>query len=83
MGPADEFRPLGYDAAKPGGTFVKIGVGTLTRIDEMPYDAYRPYPIADHGKWSVRRKDESVEIAQILPTNRPATATSTARRSAP
>ncbi len=34
MGPADEFHPLGYDAAKPGGAFVKIGVGMLKRIDE-------------------------------------------------
>jgi hypothetical protein len=37
MGPADEFRPLGYDAAKPGGTFVKIGVGMLKRTDEKAY----------------------------------------------
>jgi hypothetical protein len=66
MGPADEFRPLGYDAAKPGGTFVKIGVGMLKRIDEKAYDAYRLYPIADHGKWSVKRKGDSIEILQIL-----------------
>src|SRR6187402_1234875 len=66
MGPADEFRPLGYDAAKPGGTFVKIGVGTLKRTDEKAYDAYRLYPIADHGKWSINRKADSIEILQIL-----------------
>src|SRR4051794_15926465 len=66
MGPADEFRPLGYDAAKPGGTFVKIGVGMLKRTDDKAYDAYRLYPIADHGKWSVKRKAESIEIIQIL-----------------
>jgi hypothetical protein len=66
MGPADEFRPIGYDAAKPGGTFVKIGVGVLKRIDEKAYDAYRLYPIADHGKWSVNRKGDSIEIIQIL-----------------
>ena len=66
MGPADEFRPLGYDATKPGGTFVKIGVGTLTRPDEKPYDAYRLYSIADHGKWSVNRKGDSIEILQTL-----------------
>ncbi len=66
MGPADEFRPLGYDAAKPGGTFVKIGVGTLKRIDEKAYDAYRLYPIADHGKWTIKREGDSVEFLQIL-----------------
>src|SRR3954462_8843774 len=66
MGPAAEFRPLGYDAAKPGGTFVKIGVGMLKRTDDKAYDAYRLYPIADHGKWSVNRKGDSIEILQIL-----------------
>lgn len=66
MGPADEFRPVGYESAKPGGTFVKIGVGSLKRIDEKPYDAFRLYPIADHGKWSVRKKGDSLEIVQAL-----------------
>jgi hypothetical protein len=66
MGPADEFRPLGYAAAKPGGTFVKVGVGILKRPDEKAYDAWRLYPIADHGQWSVKRKGDSIEILQIL-----------------
>ena len=30
-GPVDEFKPLGWDEAKPGGTFVKIGVGALRK----------------------------------------------------
>jgi hypothetical protein len=66
MGPADEFQPLGYDAAKPGGTFVKIGVGILERPDDKAYDAYRLYPIAGHGKWSVKRNADSIEILQVL-----------------
>lgn len=66
MGPADEFQPVGYDAAKPGGTFVKIGVGVLKRTDEKAYDAWRLYPIADHGKWSVQRKADSIEMVQVV-----------------
>jgi len=66
MGPADEFQPLGYDAAKPGGTFVKIGIGALKRVDDKAYDAFRLYAIADHGKWSVKPKGDSIEISQIL-----------------
>jgi len=66
MGPADEFRPLGYDAAKPGDTFVKIGVGTLKRPDEKAYDAYRLYSIADHGKWTVKRERDSIEFLQTV-----------------
>jgi hypothetical protein len=38
----------------------------LRRIDEKAYDAFRLYPIADHGKWSVKRKGDSIEILQIL-----------------
>src|SRR5579863_10509182 len=32
-GPADEFAPLGWEEAKPRGTFVKIGVGDLRKPD--------------------------------------------------
>src|SRR5580704_8860381 len=55
MGPADEFQtPLGYDAASPGGTFVKIGVGVLRKADNSPYSAFKKYELVDPGKWSVR-----------------------------
>ncbi|MBI2685213.1 MAG: hypothetical protein HYX27_02780 [Acidobacteria bacterium] len=66
MGPADEFRPLGYDAAKPGETFVKIGVGALRKAGAVPYDAFRVYEIADHGKWTTRRRADSIEFTQEL-----------------
>ena len=37
-GTAEEFRkPLGYEDAKPGSPFLKIGVGILERADEKPY----------------------------------------------
>src|ERR1700749_2991534 len=42
MGPADEFQtPLGFDAAKAGGTFVKVGVGVLRRPDNSPYGPFK------------------------------------------
>ena len=44
-GPVDEFKPLGWDDAKPGGTFIKIGVGTLRKSDDAAYDNYRLYDI--------------------------------------
>ncbi len=65
-GPADEFRPVGWDEAKPGGTFVKIGIGALRRPDEARYDNYRVYEIADPGKRTVRQSRESVEFTQQL-----------------
>lgn len=69
-GPADEFRPLGWDAAKPGATFIKIGVGALRKPADLGadarYDAYRLYEIADGGKWTVSTKRGSVEFTQQL-----------------
>lgn len=54
-GPAEEFstnnRAPGFDEAKPGGTFLKIGVGVLRRPDATDYDHYKLYEIVDPGKW--------------------------------
>ena len=53
-GPVEEFTALGFADAKPGETFVKIGVGTLRRPDEKAYTFARSYDVADHGKWTVK-----------------------------
>src|ERR1051326_1619195 len=38
-GPAEEFvKPLGFDQASTGGTFIKIGVGVLRKPDSSKYD---------------------------------------------
>lgn len=54
-GPAEEFvtggKGLGFDEAKAGGTFIKIGVGVLRKPDDRAYDPYRLYPIAHGGQW--------------------------------
>ncbi len=65
-GPVDEFKPLGWDNAKPGGNFIKIGVGALRKPDDQPYDNYHVYEIADAGKWRIERKRDSVEFFQTL-----------------
>jgi hypothetical protein len=66
MGPVDEFAlPLGWDNAKPGGTFVKLGVGVLRR-GEGNYNRYFPYEVLDSGKWSTTAHRESVEFRQQL-----------------
>ena len=51
-GPAEEFSPVGFDSALPGGTFLKPGVGLLVRPDEKPYDRFRLYEVADPGEWT-------------------------------
>src|SRR5580704_17256029 len=60
-GPVEDYAPLNYDEAKPGETFVKIGVGVLKKIDEQPYKFSVMYEILDHGKWSVQTGPDFVE----------------------
>ena len=67
-GPAEEFssdnKALGYDEAKPGGTFLKIGVGVLRRPDAEDYDHFRLYPIVNPGKWKTKVSRTAVEFTQ-------------------
>jgi hypothetical protein len=69
-GPAEEFntdnKGLGFDEAKPGGTFIKIGVGRLRRPDERDYDRFRSYEVVDPGKWTKRIGRDSGEFIQEL-----------------
>jgi hypothetical protein len=65
-GPVDEFGPLGYDEAKPGGTFVKIGIGALRKASDSKYDNYRLYELADGGKWTVRKHRDELDLTQDL-----------------
>ena len=59
-------KALGFDEAKAGGTFIKIGVGVLRKPDDAPYEVFRVYDIVDGGKWSIKRKTDSVEFRQEL-----------------
>ena len=68
-GPVEEFQTnhsaLGFDEAKVGGTFIKIGVGVL-RKDSAEYDYFKQYEIVDPGKWRVETHGDSVEFTQEL-----------------
>ena len=69
-GPVEEFRTgdsaLNYAEARPGETFVKIGVGVLRRPDEPRYAFRNPYEILDTGKWSSRKGSDFVEFTQDI-----------------
>jgi hypothetical protein len=70
MGPVEEFLTngagLGYADAKAGGTFLKIGVGVIKKPEERGFQQFKTYEIADPGKWSVKKKADSVEFTQIV-----------------
>ena len=66
-GPVEEFAtPVGFDEAKGGGTFLKVGVGVLRKPDDAAYSAYRLYEIVDGGKWSVKKSADTIEFTQEL-----------------
>jgi hypothetical protein len=61
-GPVQEYvTGQGFDAAQPGGTFVKIGVGVLRKPTE-PTRGFATLEIVDGGKWSTRIREDSVEF---------------------
>jgi len=65
-GPVDEFQTvLGWDDAKPGGTFIKIGVGVLRKTG-TEYNRYFPYEIVDSGKWTVEKQKDAIVFRQEL-----------------
>lgn len=65
-GPAEEFVPLGYTEAKPGGTFVKIGVGLLRKSADKPYSFATYYEVADFGNRTIERHKDRVVFTHDL-----------------
>lgn len=49
IGICNEFgidQPIGYDEAKPGECFPKLGIGLLTRLDSPTYSFWNPHQIS-------------------------------------
>lgn len=69
-GPVEEFRTrgagLGYDEARAGGTFIRIGVGVVRKPDESRYDAFRTYELVDSGRWQVKPERDRIEFVHEL-----------------
>jgi len=66
MGPVEEFTALDYFEAKPGGRFLKIGVGVLGKPDDKPFTFSRLYPKLDLGKWTIDKQDDQVKFVHEL-----------------
>lgn len=60
MGPVEEFAPIGYEQALTGDSFVKIGVGALTKPQESEYNKFKTYEIYDTGKWKIKKLHDGV-----------------------
>jgi len=64
-GPVEEFGENGFDAAGPGGRFLKIGVGILKR-DNDKYDRFHTYPIINRGKRTTTATKTSIRFDQVI-----------------
>jgi hypothetical protein len=69
-GPVEEFLTnnsgLGYDEAKAGESFVRIGVGAVRKPDEPGYRRFGTYEIVDPGKWTVHTGADWIEFIHEL-----------------
>lgn len=70
-GPVEEFLTngagLGYDTAAPGGTFIRIGVGSVRKpAGESQYRRFETYDIVDPGKRTVTTSPDSIEFTHEL-----------------
>lgn len=69
-GPVEEFQTgdsaLGYDEAKPGETFVRIGVGAVRKPAESAYRRFATYDIVDPGNWKVTRGSDRMTFVHEL-----------------
>jgi hypothetical protein len=60
MGPVEAFDPIGYEDAKVGERFIKIGVGALQKPQEDNYFFANDYPLANGGKWEIQQQSRQV-----------------------
>jgi hypothetical protein len=69
-GPVEEFLTntsgLGYEEAKPGDSFVRIGVGAVRKPEEPAYRRFATYDIVDPGKWTVNKGSDWIEFVHEL-----------------
>jgi hypothetical protein len=64
VGPCEEFgnqKPLGYDDAKVGETFLKIGVGELEKPKEEKYSFANKYKIVKPVEWTRTNKIQGID----------------------
>lgn len=66
MGPVEAFDPLGYDDAKVGEDFIKIGVGAVTKPEEEKYFFGNSYNITNPGNWQIEKFSNKVDFTHTL-----------------
>jgi len=57
---------LGYDEAKAGGQFIRLGVGIIEKEDESEFNWRKTYKILDHGKWNIEQGQDWILFTHEL-----------------
>lgn len=69
-GPVEEFltgdAALGYEEAKPGEKFVRIGIGALRKPEEPKFERFKTYDIVDGGKRTQKSGPDWIEFTHEL-----------------
>ena len=69
-GPVEEFltdgSALGYNEAKVGETFVRIGIGAARRTDDKEYQRFNTYEIVDPGTRTTKKTADKIEFVHEL-----------------
>lgn len=65
-GPVEEFQSVGYDDARVGESFVRIGVGAVRKPDEPAYGQFKTYDIVDPGTRTTTRGAGWIELTHTL-----------------
>jgi hypothetical protein len=66
LGPVEAFDPIGFENAKPGENFIKIGVGAVIKSDDSSYNILRSYTISNYGKWKWKANSNQVQFIHAL-----------------
>jgi hypothetical protein len=64
-GPVEEFGPVGFEQAGPGGRFLKPGVGIVERTSDK-YDQFHTLPVLNAGKRNFTASKNSAHFTQVL-----------------
>lgn len=70
QGPVEEYLTnhagIGYDEAKVGELFLRIGVGSLRKPEEKSYRRFFTYEIVDPGTWQVKKGSDWIEFTHLV-----------------
>lgn len=66
-GPVEEFKTaFGYDTAKVGETYLKVGVGILRKVEDRPASFDTRAELVDGGTWTSKASTTAITFTQTL-----------------